>query len=161
MMKFFTNAGDPVAVVVLSAVVLAVLALVIRHRGEAMLFAAVVAGAGILNQILKVGFHRDRPAFHRLIEQAGYAFPSGHSMSAFAFYGAVAYLFWRHIPTRWGRGLMILAGTVMTAAIGVSRIYLGVHYPSDVIGGYLAGGFWLAASIWVYQRRTERVRGTR
>jgi undecaprenyl-diphosphatase len=155
IMKFFTFVGSTAVVMVMSAVILLVLYFGLRHRAEAVLFLAVMAGSGILNQAFKLSFHRLRPDFHRLIEITGYSFPSGHSMSAFAFYGILTFLLWRHVPSRPGRTLVILIGTAMTLAIGLSRVYLGVHYPSDVIGGFLAGGFWLIASIWVYQEYQE------
>ncbi|KEO84160.1 phosphatase PAP2 family protein [Tumebacillus flagellatus] len=156
IMKFFTFIGSTPAVLGLSVIILYLLYKYLHHRIECVLFLAVMAGAAALNQLLKMIFHRPRPDLHRLIEITGYSFPSGHSMSAFAMYGVLTFLLWRHVPTRWGRALIVLLGIAMTLMIGISRIYLGVHYPSDVIGGYLAGGFWLGASIWVYQWLAER-----
>jgi undecaprenyl-diphosphatase len=127
-----------------------------RHRKELILFAAVMAGSPILNYLLKVFFQRARPDLNRLIEIGGYSFPSGHAMNAFTFYGILTFLLWRHIPVRRGRTVLLLFSTILILAIGISRIYLGVHYPSDIIGGYLAGSFWLAVSIWVFQRYKER-----
>lgn len=77
-------------------------------------------------------------------------------MAAFSLYGILAYLLWRHISTPVGRGLLIIISITMITAIGVSRIYLGVHYPSDVLGGFLASGSWLTVSIWFYQRYLEK-----
>ncbi|MFC3884019.1 phosphatase PAP2 family protein [Bacillus songklensis] len=108
------------------------------------------------HQALKQFFHRTRPDLHRLIEIEGYSFPSGHAMSACTVYGMLSFLLWRHIPTRWGRGILILISITMILTIGMSRIYLGVHYPSDIIGGYFASGFWLAMAIWFYQRYQEK-----
>jgi undecaprenyl-diphosphatase len=109
-----------------------------------------------LNGTLKVLFHRARPTLHRIVNANGFSFPSGHSMTAFSLYGIIAFLLWRHIPTSLGRGLLICFSSVMIVTIGVSRIYLGVHYPSDVIGGFLVSGCWLAVSIWFYQRYQEK-----
>ena len=113
-------------------------------------------GTPIINQILKQFFHRARPDLHRLIEIGGYSFPSGHAMNAFAVYGILAFLLWRHIPTRLGRVALIMISSIFILMIGISRIYLGVHYPSDIIGGYFASGFWLAISIWFFQRYKEK-----
>ena len=129
---------------------------VLKHRIELLLFGTVILGTPIINQILKQFFHRARPDLHRLIEIGGYSFPSGHAMNAFAVYGILAFLLWRHIPTRLGRTVLIIISTIFILMIGTSRIYLGVHYPSDIIGGYFASGFWLAISIWFFQRYKEK-----
>lgn len=150
LMKFFSFIGSGEIVAVLSVAVLFLLYKVFNHRSELVLFIGVVAGAGLLNEVLKSLFHRERPSLHRLVEETGFSFPSGHSMEAVAFYGIVAYLLWRHVSFRAGRGILIMASLFMILAIGVSRIYLGVHYPSDVLGGFLASGFWIAAAIWAY-----------
>lgn len=156
VMKFFTFIGSTSSIVVLSLLVLFFLYKVLKHRSELILFIAVLLGSNILFLSLKLLFHRARPDFHRLIEVGGYSFPSGHATNAFALYGLLAFLLWRHIPVKWGRTILILISITMIIAIGLSRIYLGVHYPTDVISGYLAGGFWLAIAIWFYQRYQEK-----
>ncbi|WP_342433268.1 phosphatase PAP2 family protein [Neobacillus sp. FSL H8-0543] len=156
VMKFFTYVGSTKAAIIIALVALYLLYRVQKDRSELILFIIVVAGTPILVSILKNFFQRARPEFHRLIEIGGYSFPSGHSMNAFAIYGMITFLFWRHIPTRLGRTILILGSSVFILMIGTSRVYLGVHYPSDVIGGYLASGFWLSSVIWVYQRYKER-----
>lgn len=131
----------------ISIVTLALLFFVLKHRMELILFVWVTIGSHLLNKLLKLWFNRERPTIHRLIEQAGYSFPSGHSMAAFSLYGTIAYLLWRHLRRRGERAALILFTVLMTGGIGWSRIYLGVHYPSDVIGGYAASGAWLMLSI--------------
>ncbi|MNI69722.1 Undecaprenyl-diphosphatase BcrC [compost metagenome] len=126
---------------------MALLFFVLKHRMELVLFLCTGIGSSLLNSLLKLWFHRERPTIHRLIEQEGFSFPSGHSMAAFSLYGGVAYLLWRHLPRRWERVMLILFTVLMTGGIGWSRIYLGVHYPSDVIGGYAASGAWLMLCI--------------
>ncbi|GIM46488.1 phosphatidylglycerophosphatase B [Collibacillus ludicampi] len=156
IMKFFTYIGSTPAVIVLSILVMILLYKILHHRMELIFFGIVLAGAGIMNQILKHIFARTRPDLHRLITAGGYSFPSGHSMAAFAMYGVLSFLLWRHIRTRLGRSLWLLLSTLMILAIGISRVYLGVHYPSDILGGYLASGWWLAFAIWFYQRYQEK-----
>lgn len=156
IMEFFTVVGSTQVVVVLTLFIIFFLFKVLHHRLELLLFMGVVAGSPILNFVLKEFFQRARPDFHRLIEIGGYSFPSGHAMNAFTVYGILSFLLWRHIFNRSGRTLLLLFCTFFIIMIGVSRIYLGVHYPSDVIGGYLAGGFWLATSIWFFQWYVER-----
>ncbi|SFB14500.1 undecaprenyl-diphosphatase [Cohnella sp. OV330] len=156
VMKFFTAIGVGFPVTAIAVVIVLFLFFVLKHRRELILFVFVLGGSQLLNVVLKLAFHRERPDIHRIIQVAGYSFPSGHSMGAFSLYGVSAYLLWKHIPARWGRAILIAAGAALVSAIGVSRIYLGVHYPSDVIGGYLASGFWLASSIRVYRKYDKR-----
>lgn len=156
IMKFFTFIGTIRFIAVLSLFVLFFLLKVLKHRLEILIYLAVVFCTPILNRLLKLYFERARPDLHRLIEIGGYSFPSGHAMNAFSFYSILAFLLWRHVPTPAGRVAVILFSGFMIAAIGISRIYLGVHYPSDVIAGYLASGFWVTTVIWVFQRYQER-----
>lgn len=98
----------------------------------------------ILNLGLKAMFTRPRPIeVPRLVMEAGYSFPSGHSMAAAAFYGFLIYLIWRGGASKKAKkgGTALLC--LVIVLVGLSRIYLGVHYISDVLGGYLAAGFYL------------------
>ncbi|MFB3162585.1 phosphatase PAP2 family protein [Neobacillus sp. 179-J 1A1 HS] len=158
IMKFFTEIGSTKIVVILCLFIIFFLYKVLHHRLELLLFIGVVVGTPILNTLLKEIFQRARPDLHRLIEIGGYSFPSGHAMNAFTVYGILTFLLWRHIFNRGGRILLILFSSFFIIMIGVSRIYLGVHYPSDIIGGYFASGFWLAVSIWFFQWYMERQR---
>jgi undecaprenyl-diphosphatase len=151
IMKFFTFIGSTKVVVFLALCSIFFLYKVLHHRLELILFVVILGGNGILNYILKVSFHKPRPSLHRLIQETGYSFPSGHSMSAFALYATLAFLLWKHIPTWTGRSWTISLCIIMILMIGISRIYLGVHYPSDVIGAYFASGFWFALSVWLFQ----------
>lgn len=149
VMKGLTFIGSSIMTTVLTAGAVAFLYFVLGHRRELLFFISVVVGSSLLNIIMKNAFHRERPNINRLIETTGYSFPSGHSMAAFALYGTLAFLLWRHVNGGVGRTLLIASGLFMTSAIGFSRIYLGVHYPSDVLGGYLATAAWLCLSIWI------------
>jgi undecaprenyl-diphosphatase len=156
VMKFFTFIGSAPFVIFLSLFLLLFLYKVLHHRLELILFAAAITGSAILNGILKQFFQRVRPDFHRLIDIEGYSFPSGHAMNAFTVYGILSFLLWRHIPSRFGRGVLISVSIIMILAIGISRIYLGVHYPSDIIGGYFASGFWITTAILFFQYYQEK-----
>jgi undecaprenyl-diphosphatase len=151
VMKLFTFIGSSTVVLVLSIGSMFCFYKMLHHRSEILLFMVILGGSGILNLLLKLAYHRQRPTLHRLIEQSGYSFPSGHTMEAFALYAALAFFLWKHMPTRKFRCMVIIISIFMMLAIGISRIYLGVHYPSDVIGAYLASGCWFALSVWVYQ----------
>jgi undecaprenyl-diphosphatase len=156
VMKFFTFIGSAPFVIVLSIILLFFLYKVLHHRMELILLIASIFGSAALNGLLKQFFHRVRPNLHRLIDVGGYSFPSGHAMSAFTVYVILTFLLWRHIPSKWGRTLLILFSFFMILSIGTSRIYLGVHYPSDIVGGYFASGFWVAIAIWFFQYYQEK-----
>lgn len=151
IMKTFTTIGSTSMVVLLAVLTLGLL-LWKKHRAQAVLFVAVLGGTGILNQVLKFIFKRERPDFNRLIDIGGYSFPSGHTMIAFSLYTILAYLMWRNLRSTWYRVAITILAVIMIVMIAVSRIYLGVHFPSDIVGGVLASSVWLFASIAMYQR---------
>ncbi len=106
-----------------------------------------LAGSGVFSLLGKVAFHRQRPSGIGVYTETSFSFPSGHATIAAAFYGFVVYYLWRQTQM-WSRRLNILfIGVLFTAAIGFSRLYLGVHFLSDVLGGYLLGLLWLIIGI--------------
>jgi undecaprenyl-diphosphatase len=151
---FATPAADKAMIVITalgSGVIYAVFApltlgwlLWLRRRREAVTLAVCLGGAATLNFLLKHLFERARPDLFKIITAAGYSFPSGHAMVSLCFYGMVAYLLCRRLRRLPAQIAGYSLAAVLVAIIGFSRIYLGVHYPSDVLGGYLAGGTWLA-----------------
>ncbi|RST73047.1 phosphatase PAP2 family protein [Siminovitchia acidinfaciens] len=151
IMKFFTFIGSFPIVMLIFVLVSFVLLYIFKHRFKLLLFGIVLLGTPIINELLKLSFHRVRPNLHRLIEIGGYSFPSGHAMNAFAVYGILIYLLWNNVPGRIGRIVLIITGSFFIVMIGTSRIYLGVHYPSDVIAGYFASCCWLSIVIGLFQ----------
>lgn len=133
-------------IVVLMVITVAALFLVLtQHRYSAILLLASTFGGLVLNTVLKLGFNRPRPsllvpAIHTLTS----SFPSGHAMSAAIVYSTVAYLAARLNRHQWARWLVMTAAMMLIALISFSRIYLGVHYPSDVIAGVAIGLAWAA-----------------
>ena len=97
-----------------------------------------------LKVLLKHFVQRPRPDGFRLIAETGYSFPSGHSMVAMAFYGLLAWMEWHYERDRFVRWLCVIGFGLVIALIGISRIYLGVHYASDVIAGFCVSLIWLA-----------------
>lgn len=91
----------------------------------------------LLNQILKFVIQRPRPTQYRIVDASGYSFPSGHSMVSMAFYGFLIYLIYRYLKNKYLKTILILILSVVIVLIGISRIYLGVHYTSDVCAGFL------------------------
>lgn len=152
IMKFFTWIGSYKVILVILLMMIYILFHVLTSRAEAVLVAIVIAGTQVINQLLKIYFQRARPNFHRLIEIGGYSFPSGHAMSALAVYGILTYVFWRHFSTRIARIMLITISSICILMIGISRIYLGVHYPSDIIGGYLASSMVITLAIGFIRR---------
>ena len=98
----------------------------------------------ILNLILKEIVHRPRPDGFRLISETGYSFPSGHSMIAMAFYGLLIWMIWNYERDRMVKYSCICGFTLCVIAVGLSRVYLGVHYASDVLAGFCVSLAWLA-----------------
>jgi undecaprenyl-diphosphatase len=132
-----------------------------RDRLDAIALVAACAGSTALNALLKLIFHRDRPEFaSEFIRRHTYSFPSGHAMESIACLGMLAYLLAQHLHRPLHRRLVIAGTVLLVGAIGVSRVYLGVHYVSDVVGGYAAGAVWLLACIAAHRevrrRRLER-----
>jgi membrane protein DedA with SNARE-associated domain/membrane-associated phospholipid phosphatase len=129
---------------------LAVVGLLLVRRQYLLLggWLAAVAGGGLLDVALKRVFHRTRPTWDvPLLTARGWSFPSGHAMGSLVAYGMLAYLLVREVHGRRRRLAVIAGAAVLVLLIGLSRMYLGVHYFSDVIGGYAAGVVWLAACI--------------
>jgi len=155
-MKFFSFIGDTVPVIVITLLSAFFLYRVLHHRREVVLLICTMIGSTLLNVLLKYLFQRTRPDINQIVFEEGFSFPSGHSMAAFSLYGMLTFLLWRHLKTRVGRGTLLTINSLMILLIGYSRIYLGVHYPSDVIGAYAASGFWLFTVIWIYQWIQER-----
>lgn len=156
VMKFFSYIGDTLRVILISVMILFVLFKVFHQRKELILFLVVLIGSTILNVLLKNYFHRERPNLVRMIIEDGYSFPSGHTMAALSLYGIISFLMWRHIPQQSGRILFICISAFFILGIGLSRIYLGAHYPSDVLGAYLISGSWLTFTIWGFINVKER-----
>ena len=113
------------------------------RRREAALFTVAVLGANILDEAMKLVFHRTRPdAWFDYPLPGTYSFPSGHSFVSFCFYFALAEILIRDDWSRSRRVAVWTAAALLTLAIGFSRVYLGVHYPTDVLAGYLAAVVW-------------------
>lgn len=152
VMEFCTRLGDPVTVIAV-AVAAAVLFLAARQRRTALVMLASLLGLGIC-VALKYAIGRERPdVAWRLIEPPhSPSFPSGHALNSLAIYGTLALLASRRIPWRVISGLVLLAGFLLPLAIGVSRPYLGVHYPSDVLAGWTAGLACALLALWASRR---------
>jgi undecaprenyl-diphosphatase len=112
-----------------------------------------VAGSVVLDVSLKLSFHRTRPVPFVGVVPLTYSFPSGHALSSFCFYGVLAGFLCARIQSRAGRFFIWSGSAALVLAIGLSRIYLGVHYPTDVIAGYIAAAAWVSTLLFAVHAR--------
>ena len=116
---------------------------------HAMALALAVSVSYFASLSVKHIFSRPRPLINPLVPEDGFSFPSSHAAVGIALYGILMYFLISHFEKTWQKVLVVISGSALILAIGVSRIYLAVHWPSDVIGGYIFGGLWLGIIIWL------------
>ena len=114
-----------------------ILSIIIKNKKIGILIWINIVISTLLNQILKYIVQRPRPTEFRIIDERGYSFPSGHSMVSAAFYGFLIYIIYKNIKNKYIKWGLITILSLLIVLIGISRIYLGVHYTSDVIAGIL------------------------
>ena len=131
--KFITNLGGVIFLITLTFV----LCILIKNKKIRVSIFSNLIIVTALNQLLKVILQRPRPTEYRIIEETGYSFPSGHSMISMACYGYIIYLIYKYVKNKYIKWISIILLSILICSIGVSRIYLGVHYTSDVLGGFL------------------------
>jgi membrane-associated phospholipid phosphatase len=154
-----THLGDTRTLTAVCILVAAVL-LWRGQRALALMWVAAVAGNGTLNRLLKSTFERTRPAHGHgfLVADDGWSFPSGHSSGSVAAYGMLAYVILRFVSLRWQLPVLLLAAA-LAFTTGVSRVFLQVHYASDVLAGFSSGLAWLTVCVavaeWQRLRRRE------
>lgn len=133
IMRAITNFGEPyflIAITLLSIIC-------IKDKKVGLWIALNLIISAGLNVLLKNLIQRPRPEGYRLIQENGYSFPSGHSMVSMAFYGLMVYLIWKKVKNPKERYILCTICAILPILIGFSRIYLGVHYASDVLAGLL------------------------
>jgi undecaprenyl-diphosphatase len=152
-----TYIGSGRAVGALSAAVV-ITALALRRRRDALIVVASLGAGAAFFSVVKLIVRRPRPPLYDArIVQSGFSFPSGHATMAAVFYATVAVILVTALRSNWLRTLVIVVGSAMVVWIGLSRIYLGVHYPSDVLAGWAAGLLWallvlVAERVWSASR---------
>jgi undecaprenyl-diphosphatase len=140
-----TRSGNMEALLLFGVAVLLTL-LFLQRRRAALFFLVALGGGGVLNVLTKLLFRRDRPTLWLSpAPETDYSFPSGHAMVTMSVAVALSYIAW---PTR-GRWFVLLGGALWTAVIGLSRMYLGVHFPSDVLAGWCAGLAWTTGTYFI------------
>lgn len=130
----------------------------IGWRRAAIWLPVTMAGAVLLDVTLKHAFHRQRPVPYFGYAPHSYSFPSGHALASFCFYGVLAGLIADRVERLSVRIVIGFLAAVLVLAIGISRIYLGVHYPSDVVAGYIAAAMWVGTMLVVDHVGTKAVK---
>ena len=138
--KVITNLGSAIPLIAIS--IGTILFLKDKKYGKYISINLIVIT--LLSIVMKNLFQRPRPTEHRIINETGYSFPSAHSMVNMAFYGFLVYLIYKYVDNRYVKWGLCTILTCLIIAIGISRIYLGVHYPSDVLGGFCFSLVYLA-----------------
>lgn len=131
--KLVTNLGGTLCLIILT--ILSFLLFKNKRIGISVTINLIIIT--LLNIVLKNIVGRARPIDNRIIEETGYSFPSGHSMISMAFYGYFIYLIYKYVKSKKLKWILIVMLELLIISIGISRIYLGVHYTSDVISGFL------------------------
>ena len=146
--KFITNFGGAIFLLVLTIT----LFILIKNKKIGFSIFLNLVIITMLNQLLKRILQRPRPTEFRIIEETGYSFPSGHSMISMAFYGYLIYLIYKYVKNKYVKWIFIIILSILICSIGISRIYLGVHYTSDVLGGFFISISYLVIYISLINR---------
>ncbi|GHA77110.1 phosphatase PAP2 family protein [Pontibacter akesuensis] len=152
--KFITFFASQQFLIPAGLILIAYFLFVRKHRWYSLKVPVVALGSISLNLILKYFFDRERP-MEPLVKASGLSFPSGHSMMAASFYGLIIYLVWQNVESKALKYTLTVLLLTFAFLIGFSRIYLRVHYATDVVAGFAAGFLWVIIGIGAL-RRIER-----
>jgi undecaprenyl-diphosphatase len=144
LMQVFSFLGSVVVLTTMCLVAICV-ALYLRRSRTAALLAIAMLGVAALDVALKYAFHRPRPVAFFGATPSSYSFPSGHALASLCFYGMLAAILAARERGRGAKFCVWMGAALLVGTIGLSRFYLGVHYPSDVIAGYCAAAVWVGA----------------
>ncbi len=153
LMEFVSGLGFNPLVYILSGLII-LYVFVVGLRWEAMMLTFAAVGVSLLGAVIKIVVQRQRPSpdlINVFSPLHDYSFPSGHVLLFTAFLGFLLFLIYTLTPRSWGRTLGLIFLGALVALVGVSRVYLGQHWPSDVIGAYLLGSLWLVVTVYVYR----------
>ncbi|MBO1298698.1 MULTISPECIES: phosphatase PAP2 family protein [unclassified Enterococcus] len=160
--RFITTFGNATTVILVFALVAFWLWFKKKRKELYWFVFNFVLVAGIFNPLIKLLVMRDRPSLQHLVVETTYSYPSGHAATSMILYGTLIFLMPSLIKTKeWVWIIQVLLG-VLIVSIGASRVYLGVHYPSDILGGYSLSLFWLCLSYpWYVQQRLPFIHSNR
>lgn len=150
-----TKIGEVWAMLSLALMLIAYLMLK-RCKIEALFFVLVMGLSSILNPVLKNIFDRERPTLLRLIDITGFSFPSGHAMGSTAFFGSVMFIINRKMSGA-DKGIIIGLCALMILMVSISRVYLGAHYPTDIVAGIIGGVFCIVLSTLILRKKLYNI----
>lgn len=145
VMMFFTSLGSGLALISLSLITILYIGAI--RKKDVAIYLGILSSGAILNIILKFLYQRPRPENFPLIHENSLSFPSAHAMNSFVFFAALSYFIFRETNNKNVTLIISAISFTIVGLIGISRIYLGVHYPSDVLGGFIAGFLWFISAI--------------
>ena len=151
IMKVITFLGDAISIITLT-----ILSIILVKNKKNKIFIAINAALiTLLNVLIKNLVKRPRPEGFRIISESGYSFPSGHSMVSTAFYGLFIYLAYKYIENKKLKKFICITLSILILLIGTSRVYLGVHYGSDVIAGFVLSIAYLIVFTSIFSKILE------
>ncbi len=152
---FFTLPAETISVVfdttslVILSLVVAICFLLFHHARYSVLLLGSMGGTALLVEFCKTLIQSPRP-LNGIVAETGFSFPSGHTTSTVVFFGVLAYFAWKQSGSVKVKGAIIAAYVSVTSTVGFDRIYLNVHWFSDIVGAVFLGGFWLAFCVFVF-----------
>ena len=152
VMEGFTFLGTHTFLIPANLLITAWFLFIKKRQWYSIKVPAVALSSLLLMLILKLTFRRDRPLDPLLQAAKGFSFPSGHALMSVTFYGLLILIVWQNITKAWLRWTLSAFLILLIVAIGLSRVYLRVHYASDVLGGFTVGLVWLLLSLWILSR---------
>ena len=151
--KFITWFGSAFGIIVMALLSLFVFK---SKKISVSMTVCLILGTAI-NNVLKIIFARPRPSVNPLVVETSHSFPSGHSMMSMIFYGYLIYLVYNHLENKWVKWIFVTVLSISIVCIGFTRIYLGVHYFSDIIGGFALGFVYLVMYIDVSKKIIKKI----
>lgn len=152
IMEFFTFLGTHTFLIPANLLLTAWFLLIQKRRWNSIKIPAVALSSLLLMFLLKLIFHRERPLTPLLQAAEGFSFPSGHALMSVTFYGLLILISWQNIKQSWLKWMLSIILVLLILVIGLSRVYLRVHYVSDVLAGFCVGIVWLLLSLWILDR---------
>jgi len=150
ILQFITNLGDLYGYIIVTVICSLVFFFKFKNWKYVAQLVFVIIISGLSNLALKEVINRARPTAEHLVSVQTLSYPSGHAMSATAFYGFLIYLFYTLKINKWIKVGLIFICSFLIVSIGISRIYLGVHFPSDIAGGMIAGTIWVMFCVLIF-----------